>query len=240
MQLALVAIVGIVTLTGTARACPAPPPMVTKLRLVTPAGTTLPPDGALLVERTRVFRHGTGQGDAVWTVRERGGASVAVTMEPIGTSVERWVLAGGGDRELEVVDSKGKVVASLRQRTQKVAPLAAPKVQSMTSTVVRSSRPVPPPYPGAAQPFTMIATLAEQPPAGAQYLAVSLDAAAGMVATMFPIAAQQVRFESASHGGKNCYGGAPMGIATEERVSLFFVDAMGRRSAATKIKIRKP
>jgi hypothetical protein len=226
----------VVVFTASAHACPAPPPMATVLRLVTPGGTTLPPDGALLVERTRVQRHGA-QGDQTWTVRVKGGAAVAVTSESLGMNLERWVLAGSGDRELEVVDSKGKVLATVRQHTQKVAPLPAPSLTSMTSTHARGT----PPTPGGMPAFTMIATLARKPPADARYLAVSLDSANGMVATTFPIAGQQMRFESKSFGGKNCgYGGGAYPIAAEERVSLFFVDAMGRRSAAAKLKILRP
>jgi hypothetical protein len=168
-------------------------------------------------------------------VREKGGATIDVTVEPLSGNIERWQLKTVADRELEIVDSAGTVVAVVRQAKTRGTPMPAPKPRQITSTLDRKvdNRGVDRGIPAA----TVVISVG-QPPAGARYLVLGVEAANGMPVARWDVAAQQDRFEWKTYGGKLCSGGT-FPVEVGARTSLTWIDELGRRSPAGKAVVAR-
>jgi hypothetical protein len=223
----------ILTMVGPATsACPAPRPTVDQLTLVTASGTAIPSDGGLLVQRNRIMANARGD-DAAWTVREKGTrTAVAVTIDPLGDRYERWTFATAADRELEIVNRAGKVIAVVQQRAAAAGKLPAPRAERMTSTLVDRNRSHAMAIPAA----TMVAQVAGKPASARLLVVMYEDQQAAWPVHAFDATA--AAFEWIVYGGKGC-GGGSMPLAVGDRVSLAWIDAAGRRSPATRVVVAK-
>lgn len=209
---------------ATAWACPHPPPMRSKLSLVTAPDATLPADGAILVTRLEV----QGNVNDVLTVEDGAGKPVALTVEDMGSGVERWVPVAG-TRDLVLRDQKHAVVATLHQTKQAAAALAAPSVRSFRSTLVPAEGRNFPGVPGG----TTKLELGKDAPAGARFLVIAVSGSGARAHSAIAPTANQRTFESTTYAHKGCAGGGPGPIAVGEHVSISWLDDLGRRSAAT-------
>jgi|JI10StandDraft_1071094.scaffolds.fasta_scaffold18876_6 hypothetical protein len=214
-----------------ARACPAPPPMIEQLTLVSDAGTVLPADGALLVERSEVpMRGGRDEG---WALRGPDGQPVAYDVEPLGRGLERWRVRAAGERDL-TISVGGTVLHTIHQTRVGKAKLAAPRVRAVTSTANRST----PTSPMAVLGATVTITLGRPGPARARYLAIALATAEPLPLVVLPVTAGQKDFEIVSYTRKSCSQGDPT-IFAGDRLLLTWIDGQGRRSAASRVTVAR-
>lgn len=212
-------------------ACPAPPPMMEQLTLVTDAGTVLPVDGALLVERSEVPLRG-GR-DAAWQLRGPDGQAVAYDVEPLGRGLERWRVRDAGERDLTIAVG-GAVLHTIHQTRAGKAKLAAPRVRAVTSTANRAT----PSPPMAVLGATVTITLGRPGPASARYLAIALATTDPLPLVVLPVTAGQKAFEIVSYTRKSCSQGDPT-IFAGDRLLLTWIDGQGRRSAATRYTVAR-
>lgn len=204
-----------------ADACAPPQPTAARVAAVDPPADGIPADGALIVRRTHVPASNATK-DGTLELRTKAGAKIAVTVELLGSDLERWRLAGDLDRDVELVDDAGKVVQVIRQRRGAAAKLAPPRIKALTSTTSRKAA-VPKGIAGATVRIVLAAAL----PANARY--VALDLAGAMPVAVFPVAAGQVDFSFVTHSRKSCSPGPPS-VLIGDRVALSWIDDHGRRS----------
>lgn len=216
-----------------ASACPAPPPTRTSLELVTAADAVIPPDGALLVRRAEV-PWGTPTVDDL-TARTTDGAKVTLESEPLGGDLERWRMSPPGTTDVELVDSAGKVVRVVHRGAATAAPLPTPKLRRFSSTVSRGMRPPPQGILGG----TVTVTLAASAPPTAEYLAIVEGAGVdAFPVLLFPLVAGQREYQQVSYTRKSCSGGPPT-ILAGARLSVSWIDALGRRSPVRKVTVTR-
>ena len=215
-----------------ARACPGPQPTATVLQLLTAADAVIPPDGALLVERTFVTAGPRAVGDEEWTLRTHDGAAVGYEVEPVSDSVERWRLTSPGTDDVEIVDQTGTVIGVVHRGRASSAPLRAPLVRRVTSTAARGTAVPPMGVLGA----NVVVTLVRPPPAAARFLVL---ASAGVDA--YPhftpaVVAGKVRYQQLTYTRKACSGGPPSTLIGD-RMSVSWIDGLGRRSRARVVTV---
>lgn len=209
--------------TTTAWACPPPNPDRdgVSLALITPDGATISGDGALLVQRA-------GYGDDGWSVRTAGGAAVTVEVVPLADGLERWRLGGAADRDLEIVDGAGTVVAHVHQRARARPAMPAPRVRRLTSTAQGHGMPA---YGVPAS--SMVLDLAAAPPTGATTLVAELvsgDTASGWF--VLPVTASR-RLARETYAHKGCAPG-PMPVMAGSTLRFAWLDAQGRMSRPSR------
>lgn len=240
MKASLLASLTVMIATGSAAwACPQPPPMRQQLVLVTAPTTTITSDGAVLVriEMTPDYYGGRGPvdddaaaGSGELTVRVKGGASLAPTIEYLADGLQRWRFPTKVERDLEVVGADGSVVATLHQITGGASPIPAPKVKKLTSTAKSDAQ---------ARPYGVVPShleldLGAAAPARATMLIAELvDGHVAWFSLTPPAPGAGRRLVRDTYGGKGC-GGAPSPVLAGTRLRFAWIDANGRRSAWTK------
>lgn len=207
----------------TSWACPPPSPDRDRvvLTLVTPDGATIGADGALVVKRA-------GYGDDGWTVRTVQGAAVTVEVQPLADGLERWRLAGAADRELEIVDGAGAVVAHVQQRARARTAMPAPRVRRLTSTAQGHGM-----APYGVPASSMVLDLVAAPPVGATTLVAELvsgDTASGWF--VMPVTATR-RFARETYAHKGCAPG-PSPVMAGSALRFAWLDGSGRLSRFTR------
>lgn len=219
-----------ISIATTAWACPQPPPMRSVVTLVTTAGTTIPTDGGLLLRETMApdFQQLTLKGSgAAPSVRAKGGAALEPQIDYFADGLQRWRFPTKVERDLEVVDADGTVIATLHQIPTGASALAAPRIKRLASTARRDAAMAPQGVPGSH----MELDLATAPPARATTLVAELvDGEVPWFGATVPRDRRIVRDTFASKG---CSGGAGPVLAGT-RLRFAWLDGNGRRSAWTK------
>lgn len=197
-------------------------PLGLRVTITTPANTTIPADGGIVVAAASGVDRDMTKGDVKqtgWRFRD-GELLVEPTIDVIapGLAVYRYPAAKG---KLELEDDDHAVVATMAMTNDKPALLAAPRVKKIVSTKSlgrRGSTIVEVVLDGAA-PATAVAIVA----VGANGRSLSFGTvAAGQKLVIY----EQQRCLLVSNGTIEPRAG--------ERVTVFWVDAMGRKSPATK------
>lgn len=226
------AILLVMLVPATAWPCQPRPPSHQQLVLLTAAGATLPADGAILVTRREL--PGETDDEDAWTVEDGTGKRVEITAEDLGSDLERWVPASPADRDLVIRNAKHAVVATLHQTSQHPAALAAPSVRGMRSSVVPKDLHMPQ---GGVPDASTKLELGKDLPASARYVTIAI---AGTGAHAHSAVAAGARtFEATTYAHKSCADVGPGPIAVGQRVSITWVDDLGRRSPATTAAVAK-
>ena len=205
------------------------------LELVTAPNATLPADGAILVTRSEAPAR-ENERDEQWKLQDGNGHDVPFRAELLGGSAERWVPTTTADRDLVIVGTAGKKIATVHQTKTKSPALAAPKAVSLTSTTsLADAHAMRMGVPGSA----VALVLASDPPADARFLTIAITGDAPRVHSVFEAKPNQRKFEITTYAHKSCASGGPEPLFAGEHVALTWVDSLGRRSAATQITATK-
>lgn len=194
--------------------------------VATPANATLPADGGVVVIAT-YDRHGSfAAGDRAvhpeWRLRD-GAARVAPTIDAVapGLAVYRLGARAGKPGPIELEDDHHAVVATVAHAEGKRAALAAPVVKALVYRAQLSRH-------GGT---TVTATLDRPPPADAYALVIADAKGGGRSWTpVVPGALDQTPY---AHEGCAALPNGTVGSVPGDKVVLFWVDAGGRRSAAS-------
>jgi hypothetical protein len=212
--------------------------MQSELVLLTKADATLPADGAILVTHRDVLMNGPLARGARWVVNDGSGAKVEITVEDLGSAIERWIPKTPADRDLVIRDEAGTLVATLHQTAApSKGQLAAPKVRSFTSTTRLDANV------GGGEGVAGASTkleLVQDPPTGTRFLAIAITNGADSYAqsALVPTAAKR-KFEATTYAHKSCARGGPTPVFIGQHVALSWIDELGRRSTSTKVTVQK-
>ncbi len=238
MRHLLIVVVALLTPIGVAWPCRPPPPMRSVMVLLTAPDATLPADGAILVTRHDVpanTRAG-GDHDVRWVVKDGAGADVKLTVEALGSGIERWIPADPADRDLLIRDDAGTLIATLHQTAAaSKTHLAAPKASRFDSTLGRNGA-LREGVPGGAA--TLV--LGQDPPTGARFLAVAISTGSETMphsASALPAARRTFDFSTYAH--KSCAGGGSAPIFIGQHIAMTWVDDLGRRSDRATVTVRR-
>jgi hypothetical protein len=162
---------------------------------------------------------------------------VKITVEDIGSSVERWVPASTADRDLVITDESGKRIATLHQsKTRSTTTIAAPTVRSFKSTANLDEAKK---FPGVMGGATTL-ELANDPPASVRFLSISIAAETSYVHSSVVATSFKKRIlQTATYSRKSCAHGGPGPVFIGQHVELRWVDELGRRSAPGAATISK-
>lgn len=222
---------------SVAWSCPAPQPTRSELILLTAATATLPPDGAILVTHRQVaIQNHTEATSTAWTVRDAAGRKIKLTVEDLGSGVERWIPASPATRTLVILDETGKRIATLHQtKANSTEPLSAPTARSISSSVSLDQARV---FPGVIGGTTVV-ELSKDPPAHGRFLAIAITGASGYVHSAMELrSASQRTFQATSYARKSCAssrGPGPLFIG--QHVGLRWIDELGRVSPTTQVTV---
>lgn len=215
--------------------CAQPPPMRSELVLLTAPDATIPGDGAILVTRREVQATGpNGEHDARWTVKDGGGHEVALTVEILGSGVERWQPKTAADRDLVIADEAGKQIAKLHQTRAKSGPLAAPRAKSLKSTLTMDDvRKMQSGVPGGGTTLE----LDQDPPTDVRLLTIAVTGTGAYAHSAVQPTAGKRAFEWTSYSHKSCARGGIESLIVGQQIAITWIDGLGRRSPATALTV---
>ena len=198
-------------------------PSSLRASVVTPAGTVVTEEGGIVVAAVSFFDGGNiSTGDVVqqkgWRFRH-GNLLVEPTIEIIAPGLAVYRYPAVKDK-LELEDDKHAVLATLTVTKDRVAVLAAPKVKKIVSTKSYGKRPstsIEVALDGAA-PTTAVAIVAVD----AKGKAIAFGTLDGTEVVVF----SQQRCDTVADGTREPLSG--------EKISVFWLDATGRKSPASK------
>lgn len=209
-----------------ADACPV---MAISYRPVSTKNVTMLPDGGVLLAASK--RYGQKANEKL-TLVDESGTTIDAAEEPLAPGLVRLTPKQHADRELNLVEGT-RTLFELQDAAGAPALADTPKVARVTSTHVRSRKPVPR---GGVPAESTTITLAAAPPSNV--VAIILYAPDSSARAWLP--ATRGKTYQLSFSGKACASLGMSGTIVGEDVTLAFVDSGGRVSARSKpIRVKR-